>query len=103
MKKILSITLALLLFVSTGAFAFGALLGEVPGDVIGKDYEKAVSTLVEKEIVTGSTDGLFHPEDPLNRAQVCIMAVKAAGGTLEEGASGFSDMKGYGWAEPFVL
>lgn len=103
MKKILSVTLGLLLFISTGAFAFGALPAEVPKDVLGKDYEKAVSTLVEKEIVTGSTDGLFHPEDPLNRAQVCIMAVKAAGGTLEEGSSGFSDMKGYGWAEPFVL
>ena len=99
MKKLLSISLAILLFISTGAFAFGA----VPSDVLGKDYEKAVNTLVEKEIITGSTDGLFHPEDPLNRAQVCVMAVKAAGGTLEEGLSGFSDMKGYGWAEPFVL
>ena len=99
MKKVLSISLALLLFLSTGAFAFGA----VPSDVLGKDYERAVNTLVEKEIVTGSTDGLFHPDDPLNRAQVCVMAVKAAGGTLEEGSSGFSDMNGYGWAEPFVL
>ena len=99
MKKVLSISLALLLFLSTGAFASGA----VPSDVLGKDYERAVNTLVEKEIVTGSTDGLFHPDDPLNRAQVCVMAVKAAGGTLEEGSSGFSDMNGYGWAEPFVL
>ncbi|MDX9889159.1 MAG: TolC family protein [Anaerovoracaceae bacterium] len=99
MKKILSISLAILLFISTGALAFGA----VPSDVLGKDYEKAVSTLFEKEIVTGSTDGLFHPEDPLNRAQVCVMVVKAAGGSFEEGLSGFSDMVGYGWAEPFVL
>lgn len=99
MKKILSISIALLLFISSAAFAFGAL----PKDVVGRDYEKAVNILVEKEIVTGSTDGLFHPEDTLNRAQVCVMAVKAAEGSLEEGLSGFSDMNGYGWAEPFVL
>ena len=99
MKKLLSMSIALLLFISTGALAFA----EVPTDVVGKDYEKAVNILVEKEIITGGPDGLFHPEDPLTRAQVCIMAVKAAKGTLEEGQSGFSDMMGYAWAEPFIL
>ena len=71
-------------------------------DIAGEAYEDAVMALMEKEIITGSTDGNFHPDSELNRAQVCVMVVKAAGLPLSEGPTGFKDMSGYGWADTYV-
>jgi outer membrane protein TolC len=98
MKKILSFIITLALLVSTGTMAFAA----VPQDVEGTSYEKAIITLVEKEIITGDSSGLFHPESTLTRAQACIMVVKAGSGELVDEPSGFTDMTGYGWAEPYI-
>jgi hypothetical protein len=105
MKRTISLLLVLLLL-STGA-AFGAT---IPTDVPGSTFEEAITTLVEKGIVTGDVDGKFYPDSKLTRAQACIMVVKAMNpqeseikGTVTQPVdSGFSDMTGYGWAEGYI-
>lgn len=105
MKRIISLLMVLLLL-STGA-AFGAV---IPTDVPGSTFEGAITTLVEKGIVTGDVDGKFYPDSKLTRAQACIMVVKAMNpkeseikGTVTQPVdSGFSDMNGYGWAEGYI-
>lgn len=105
LRKTIALTLALSLSATTVAFA------AVPTDVKGQNYEEAVSTLVEKGIVTGDTDGSFHPDSVLTRAQACIIIVKSMNAPTVEVVgsatqpvekSGFSDMGGYGWAEGYI-
>lgn len=105
--KTIAMTVALTLTLSTVVFA----AAEVPTDVKDQPYEKAVSALMEKSIITGDSDGLFHPEDILTRAQACIIVVKSMNpssvdvvGTPTQPVkkSGFTDMKGYAWAEGYV-
>lgn len=103
--KTIALTLAFTLIMSTSAFA------AVPNDVKGKSYEEAVSVLVEKGIITGDTDGSFHPDAELTRAQACIIIVKSMNAPSVEVVgsatqpvvkSGFKDMSGYGWAEGYI-
>ncbi|WP_419822109.1 S-layer homology domain-containing protein [Anoxybacterium hadale] len=103
-KTLAALTLVLALS-STTAFA------AVPADVKGQPYEKAVTALVEKGIITGDADGSFNPEAQLTRAQACIIVVKSMNppaaevtGTATQPApkSGFSDLSGYGWAEGYI-
>lgn len=91
--------LAVVLAISLGSSV--AFASSVPSDVEGQPCEKAVQTLVEEGIVTGDTDGLFHPEANLTRAQVSVMIGKAINPDIVDQngtASKFSDMNGYGWA-----
>ena len=103
--KILSFLLILVLASTSMAFA------AVPEDVAGKNYETAVTTLMERGAITGDTDGLYHPEQYLNRAQACAIVVRTINPPSEElfgtatqsiPDSGFTDMEGYGWAEPYI-
>lgn len=109
MKKHLfrSIAVVLILTLSAATAAFAA----VPSDVKGTVYEEAVSALVEKGIITGDTDGSFHPDAELTRAQACVIIVKSmnvptveviGSPTQPVVKSGFSDMSGYGWAEGYI-
>lgn len=99
-------TLLILCLLTTG-FAFGAL----PEDVQGKSYEAAVEALMERGAITGDTDGLYHPEATLTRAQACVIIVRTIDppeaellGTPTQSVpdSGFTDMAGYGWAAPYI-
>lgn len=101
----LTVLVLALLFSTVSAFA------AAPDDVKGKTYEQAVEALMEKGIITGDTDGSFNPDTNLTRAQACIIIVKSMNppaaevvGTATQPAlkSGFSDMKGYGWAEGYI-
>ncbi|MCL1982134.1 MAG: S-layer homology domain-containing protein [Clostridiales bacterium] len=105
LRKALICTMAVLL---AGSAVFAAA---VPPDVAGSAQKDAITALVEADVITGSTDGLFHPFDNLTRAQACIIIVKAINPPNAEIAgtptqrvpsSGFSDMTGYGWAEGYV-
>lgn len=103
--KILSMVLIIMLMASSLAFA------AVPSDVTGESYEVAVEKLMDRGAITGDTDGLFHPEANLTRAQACIIIVRAMNpptseliGTATQAVpdSGFTDMAGYGWAAPYI-
>ncbi|MBR0599195.1 S-layer homology domain-containing protein [Sinanaerobacter chloroacetimidivorans] len=106
-KQFLKVVAIVLILALSGATAFAA----VPEDVKGQTYEEAVAALVEKGIITGDTDGSFHPDSQLTRAQACIIVVKSMNppaaevtGTATQAVqkSSFSDMSGYGWAEGYI-
>ncbi|MCL1810118.1 MAG: S-layer homology domain-containing protein [Clostridiales bacterium] len=91
--------------------AGSAVFAAVPPDVSGSAHRDAITALVEAEVITGSTDGLFHPFNNLTRAEACIIIVKtinppnaeiAGTPTQRVPESGFSDMRGYGWAEGYI-
>ena len=99
-NKLKMILTALLVIALSTSAAFAA---SVPADVAGKSCEDAVEKLVDEGIITGDTDGLFHPEDNLTRAQVSIMIAKAIDPDVvadQDAAvvADFSDMAGYDWA-----
>lgn len=107
MKKFRKIVIFALILALTASTTFAA----APEDVIGKPYEEAVTALVEKGIITGDTDGSFHPDSQLTRAQACIIVVKSMNPPAAEVTgtatqlvpkSEFSDMAGYGWAEGYI-
>lgn len=112
MLRKIAILMVLALIGTTSSFAATETATvTVPSDVAGTTYEEAVKALVEKEIITGDTDGKFYPDSNLTRAQACIIVVKSMNppaaeitGTATQpiGKSGFSDMSGYGWAEGYV-
>ncbi len=96
--KVLAVALAVVL---GGSLAFAAA---VPADVKGLDCETAVTKLVEENIITGDTDGMYHPDKNLTRAEVSTLIAKAIDPKAAESqaVADFSDMAGYGWAAPFI-
>lgn len=102
MKKKLFKVLVVVLAVALGsALAFAAA---VPADVKGLDCETAVTKLVEENIITGDTDGLYHPDKNLTRAEVSTLIAKAVDPNAKDSMAiaDYSDMVGYGWAAPFI-
>ncbi|MBN7774081.1 S-layer homology domain-containing protein [Clostridium aminobutyricum] len=109
MKKLLkigSVILALMLMVTSTAFA-----ATVPTDLEGATCKDAAIALIEAGAITGDTDGLFHPENNLTRAQACVILVKTidpiasmVNGTATQSAvkTNFSDLSGYKWAAGYI-
>lgn len=104
--KMISLMLVIMMFASTTVFA-----ATMPTDISGASCEEAVKTLVEAGAITGDTDGKFHAEDNLTRAQACIIIVKTidpiaalVNGTVTQSAvkASFTDLKGYGWASGYI-
>lgn len=74
-------------------------------DVSG-DTAEAVEVLYSLGIVSGYSDGAYHPSDGLTRAQFCKLAVLAEGhGDQVTGSTYrtlFSDVTGSHWAAPYI-
>jgi len=102
MKNKLVTTLAVCLAVTLGGTT--AFAATAPSDVQGLPCENAVETLMDADIITGDTDGLYHPDQNLTRAQVSVMLAKAMDkNASNSGKKGkYSDMSGYGWAEAYI-
>jgi len=105
MKRTLLKTLvALMVLALMSSNAFAAL----PGDVKGQPYENAVSVLMEKGIITGDTDGNYHPNAELTRAQACTIIVKAMNPpaadliVIDSEKASFNDLAGYGWSQGYI-
>lgn len=73
-------------------------------DVIGNyGYaNKAVNELAARKIVSGNSDGLFHPEQEITRAEFCEMVVMGLGAELKDYAGAFSDVDASEWYAPYV-
>lgn len=71
-------------------------------DVDGSDFAKAINTLGIYGIISGSGDGAFRPEEPLNRASLCAMLVKALRCPLPEEEAIFTDVPPDAWYSPYV-
>ena len=73
---------------------------------ISGDTAAAVEVLYSLGIVSGYSDGAYHPSDGLTRAQFCKLAVLAEGhGDQVTGSAYrtlFSDVPGGHWAAPYI-
>lgn len=102
MKKVLSLVLVLTMVLGSFSFAFAA----VPSDVVGTEYEGAVTRLASLEILEGYTDGTFKPGNTITRAEFAAALVRALG--LEDaakasgGATGFNDVPAGHWATGYI-
>jgi polyhydroxybutyrate depolymerase len=61
-------------------------------DTTGGKYENSIEYLHEAGVVQGREDGLFHPGDPVNRAELLKMVFVAQGLTEEDAANCFKDV-----------
>jgi hypothetical protein len=68
----------------------------------GSPYEQAVRALSAKDIITGDTDGQYHPDKNLTRAEFCCIVVKAMAGLPTPTEATFSDLDGYDWAAGYI-
>ncbi len=80
-------------------------------DIVGQTYEAAVRTLVDKGVITGDVDGLYHGDQNLTRAQaakIIVAEIDPSGADLtgtptQSGpAKQFPDLSGYGWAAGYI-
>jgi hypothetical protein len=54
-------------------------------------------------VITGDTDGLFHPEKSITRAEFAAIAARATHQqNIGDDRAYFDDMEGYGWAEGYI-
>ena len=68
---------------------------------LGAWYYDAVTYLAGIGSISARSDGLFHPNEPITRAEFTVLAVIASGGEAEYGL-GFSDTGG-SWAEGYII
>ncbi|MDR1246949.1 MAG: S-layer homology domain-containing protein [Clostridiales Family XIII bacterium] len=74
-----------------------------PPDVQNTKYLSAVKALMDAGAITGDTDGLFHPDKAITRAEFASIVVRAVHEqNLSGGATYFTDMEGYGWAKEYI-
>lgn len=70
------------------------------------DGDEAVTVLAGLKVISGYSDGLYHLEDGLTRAQFCKLAILAEGHGDQAAGSAyrslFSDVSGSDWASPYI-
>ena len=105
MKKLVSVLVTLSLIASQSIISFGA----DSVDIKGIEGEEAIIFLSEKGIITGSTDGLYHPDKTLTRAEACAIIIRAVNpkdlnlyGNEAITVSLFDDLSGYSWASSYI-
>ena len=101
-KKLITMALALSMILAMIPVQAASL----PGDVSGSWCKDYVSSLMDKGIVGGYSDGTYRPTAPVSRGAIAKMAfltMQAAGSSLKESTENdpFSDMKG-NWAEGYA-
>jgi hypothetical protein len=112
-KRIFSILLILMLVfcgtVSVFAeadFSIWDSGGQYPADVMGTQLLPSVKALMDRGIVTAYTDGLFHPERNISRAEFATMMARATNNVNDLQHMGnleiFNDLEGYTWAKPYI-
>lgn len=113
-RKIISILLVLTFVLGSGAMAFAAE-GDIdysqwdsqaayPSDVVNTPLFPAVKFLIDKKIVDGYEDGLFHAENSITRAQYTKMIVLAThnqNSMTTYPDSGFTDVTNH-WAKDYI-
>lgn len=112
-KKILSVILTVVLVLSSGVAAFADIDysqwssgGSYPSDITNTEYFTSVKILMDRGVITGDSDGLFHPQKNISRAEFAVIMAKATNNaaSLDESAklNYFSDLSGYAWATPYI-
>lgn len=116
MKKIISVALVLMLamlssvcvFADTGTPDYSQWNSKsaYPSDVVNTKYFTAVKTLVDKGVISGYEDGLFHAERSISRAEMAKMLIiitnnQGSIATYKNNKT-FSDLAGYSWAQDYI-
>ena len=77
-----------------------------PPDIVGTENFASVRDLMNRRIVTGDHDGLFHPNRAVTRAEFGIMMARATNNTAEimrmADIDTFFDLEGFVWARPYI-
>ena len=99
-KLILALALAVAL---TAAAGTGAIAAAYP-DVSGSALQEAVSMLSSLDVISGSGDGLYHPDQLLTRAQFAKIAVYMMGREEDAVSTGvsFIDVPEGHWATGYI-
>lgn len=108
-KKLISLILVMLLCLSLIPFAGAKAFTDTDTDPVSENYQSAVDTLSELNIIAGYDDGGFHPKAELTRAQYLKMLyVIINSGNDDKGASykgisvPFTDVNSGSWYEGYV-
>ncbi len=65
-------------------------------------YQDAVSYLVQKGSINGYPDGLFHPQETINRAEFLKLVFRSRGAVEPVAGNCFDDVPEDAWFAPFV-
>lgn len=108
-KSLATVTLVLLMVMTSVTSAFAGpwdSTGVYPSDVINTPHLTPVKFLMDRKILTGDADGLFHPERTITRAEFATIMAKATKNTsqlpADEKQNYFNDLDGYGWAKGYI-
>lgn len=102
-QKIISLLLTGIMTLTGVSFVFADTSFS---DVTGTPYETAVVKLVSSDVLSGYEDGTFRPENPITRAEACVIvtkAMKASSSDLNTAFSQtFSDVTAGFWASSYI-
>lgn len=116
MKKIIAILMALVLSMTICATATPVNYGDEIKNAPKKTYEQKfsdvpkdywafeyISELVEKKVLSGYPDGMFRPDDIVQRAEFAKIMVGASGLKVQPATtSSFADVKISDWYCPYI-
>lgn len=116
MKRIFSLVLVLSMILGSFGSVFTVahaaeekaekVLTELPSDIKGTEYEKAVARLVAFGIVQGYKDGTYQPKADITRAEFAKLLIESLGiGSAANAAMGkvsFSDVSSTHWARGYI-
>ena len=75
-----------------------------PSDVVNTNLFTPVKFLIDKKVIQGYEDGLFHPERSITRAEYIKMLLISTNNTSQLGSysdCGLSDVSGH-WGETYI-
>ena len=100
LKRVFTLLLALSMLLSIPVMA------DVASDVVGTEYEEAVTKLTGLSILTGYEDGTFRPDGTITRAEFSAIISRVIGlnGKVEEAgkSAGFTDVAENHWATKYI-
>lgn len=111
-RKLFAIVLSAVMVFGGVSVAFAADTGSwdsgniYPQDVMNTELLTPVKFLMDKKIITGDDDGLFHPEKSISRAEFATMIAKSTNNLsqleVQKKKDLFTDLEGYDWAKGYI-
>lgn len=112
-NKALILLIVVTLLLSTVSLGFSAIdysqwdsNGGYPKDLAGTPLLNQARAFIDKGVISGYPDGLFHPEKTINRAEYAKMMATATNNTAGLATAAtkntFTDLKGYSWAKGYI-
>ncbi|WP_312094889.1 S-layer homology domain-containing protein [Aminipila sp.] len=111
-KKLTILAISALMVMCSGVSALAVDYGSwnsgniYPQDVMNTEFLTPVKFLMDKKVITGDQDGLFHPEKNISRAEFATMMAKATNNINEldivAKKNYYNDLSGYDWAKGYI-